>query len=130
MVSTHVDRFKTVNLDKSMRAQIANLLQHAYHSEPNYQHLLDSNKTGYRQRLRATFREIVNIHFMKGEQILGVVDTENDLLCGVALVLRNKNRVNLSRSVIWRLKMLLTAGFDCTVRVMDYQKNGKRCSSH
>ena len=122
MVSTQVDRFKTVNLDKSMRRQIATLLQHAYHGEPNYQHLLDSKKSGYRQRLRATFREIVNIHYKKGEQVLGIVDTENDQLCGVALVLRNKNRVNLSRSVIWRLKMLLTAGFDCTVRFMDYQK--------
>jgi len=125
MVSTHVDRYQAVNLDKSMRRKVATLLQHAYYSEPNYQHLLDSEKSGYQQRLRATCREIVNIHFMRGEQVLGIVDTENDQLCGAALVLRNKHRVNLSRSISWRLKMMLTAGFDSTIRFMDYQKTVK-----
>ena len=99
MVSTHVDRYKTVNLDSSVSRNVVALLQHGYADEPNYRHLLNVEKPGYQQRLRATFRELVNIHFQKGEPVIGVVDTQNDTLCGVALVVRNKNRATLSRSL-------------------------------
>lgn len=115
--------FKIVRLDKSLKRKVISLLIRSYDSESTYQYLLASHRTGYKQRLRATIREIVHIHFSKNEPVYGILDTRNDQVCGVALIVENKNRIDLSNNITWRLKMFLTAGFRSTRRYLEYQKN-------
>lgn len=126
MYVTPNNNFEIVRLNHSMKRRIYTLLYHSYMDEPSFQYILDSNKFGYEQRVRATIRELVNIHFNKEGVVLGVLDKANDVICGVALLIDNKVDLDISSNLIWRLKMYLTTGFKATNNFIDFQNRIRR----
>lgn len=71
-----------VRLDRSALGEAKSLLFHAYRHEPTFQYLFDSNRAGYDQRVRATLREGLELHFANGQDAIGI--TEDDVLVAVA----------------------------------------------
>ena len=50
-------------LDSGYVREARSLLYHAYRHEPTFAYLLESERAGFDQRVRATVRELVNQHF-------------------------------------------------------------------
>ncbi len=120
MTQTLPDHFKVVRLDQSTSREARSILYHSYRHEPLYQHLLNAQKPGYKQRVRATMREAMRLHFARNETVLGVVDTEKDRLLGLAFLTGPEGRIDISDQFMWRLKMFLTAGYEATSRYIRY----------
>ena len=111
---------KVVRLDRSMSRQARSLLYHCYRHEPTYQYLLNSRRPGYKQRIRATIRELIKLHFSRNEVVLGVVDPHKDRLLGIAFLSDIELKMDISDQFMWRLKMFLTTGYECTRRFLQY----------
>jgi GNAT superfamily N-acetyltransferase len=63
-------------------------------------------------------RELVNQHFLQQQPALGLL--LDDRLIAVALIAPPQRRLDITESWAWRARMLLTAGFRCTRRYLDY----------
>ena len=59
-------------------------LYQAYHFDPTFKYLFDFERPGYDQRVRATLRELIELHFAKNQEAIGV--TVNNLLVAVAFI--------------------------------------------
>lgn len=105
-------------LDSGYARETRSLLYHAYLNEPTFAYLLESGRPGYEQRVRATVRELVQEHFFEEQPAIGVLI--DDRLVGVALIAPPQRRLDITESWGWRLRMLLTTGFRCTRRYLDY----------
>lgn len=107
-----------VRLDRSALDEAKSLLFHAYRHEPTFQYLFDSNRAGYDQRVRATLREGLELHFANGQDAIGI--TEDDVLVAVAFISCPGSRIALADQFNWRIKMMLTAGLSSTRRFIEY----------
>ncbi|MNZ17213.1 Acetyltransferase (GNAT) family protein [compost metagenome] len=105
-------------LDSSYIREIRSLLYHAYRHEPTFAYLFEADRPGFDQRVRATVRELTNQHFAEDLPAIGL--TIDDRLVGVALVAPPQRRLDITESWAWRMRMLLTTGFRCTRRYLDY----------
>ena len=119
-VSSELSSYKVVTLDRSISRQARSLLYHCYRHEPTFQLLLQHNSPGYKQRIRATIRELIKLHFDRNETVLGIVDDEHDHLAGIAFVSDIELKMDLSDQFMWRLKMFLTTGYECTREFIQY----------
>ncbi|MNM72310.1 Acetyltransferase (GNAT) family protein [compost metagenome] len=105
-------------LDSSYIRETRSLLYHAYRHEPTFAYLFEADRPGFDQRVRATVRELTNQHFAEDLPAIGL--TIDDRLVGVALVAPPQRRLDITESWAWRMRMLLTTGFRCTRRYLDY----------
>lgn len=107
-------------LDSGYNRETRSLLYNAYRHEPTFAYLFEADRPGYDQRVRATVRELVNQHFLQDQPALGLM--QGDRLIGVALIAPPQRRLDITESWAWRMRMLLTAGFRCTRRYLDYHQ--------
>ena len=105
-------------LDGSYAREARSLLYQAYRHEPTFGYLLQAERPGYDQRVRATVRELVNQHFLQEQPALGLMLAER--LIGIALIAPPQRRLEITESWAWRLRMLLSTGLRCTRRYLDY----------
>ncbi|MFY1019637.1 GNAT family N-acetyltransferase [Ectopseudomonas khazarica] len=105
-------------LDGGYAREVRSLLYHAYRHEPTFGYLFDADRPGFDQRVRATIRELVQQHFSEDLPAIGLLI--DDRLIGAALIAPPQRRLDITESWSWRLRMLLTTGFSCTRRYLDY----------
>ena len=120
MAKIDLNDVDVVRLDERCDRQARSLLYHSYRHEPTFQYLLDAHRPGYKQRIRATIRELIRLHFERGETVLGIVNRQDQRVLGVAFVSDVGLKMDISRQFRWRLKMTLTAGFEGTRRFIQY----------
>ena len=109
-----------VRLDDSAYNEAKSILFQAYRHEPTFQYLFDHRKPGYEKRVRATIRELLNLHFETNQEAIGIM--ADNTLVAVAFIGEPELRINLAEQLSWRLRMVLTAGFASTRRYLDYHE--------
>ncbi|UZE94481.1 GNAT family N-acetyltransferase [Alkalimarinus alittae] len=117
------DQAEIVRLNPAATAEAKSILYHAYRDEPTFKYLFDSSRAGYDQRVRATIRELIDLHFAHGQDVIGL--SINNALVGIALVGSPTVRLNLAEQFNWRIRMMLTAGLSSTRRYIDYHMQVK-----
>lgn len=112
-------------LDDSYLREARSLLYHAYRNVPTFAYLFEAERPGYEQRIRATVRELLQQHFADELPALGLMLGER--LIGIALISPPQRRLEITESWGWRMRMLLTTGFRCTRRYLDYHEAVMGC---
>lgn len=107
-------------IDGGYLRESCSLLYQAYRRTPTFSYLFEADRPGYDQRVRATVRELLSRHFADDLPALGLLLGER--LLGVALISPPQRRLEITESWSWRMRMLLTAGFRCTRRYLDYHE--------
>ena len=79
-----------------------------------------ADRPGYDQRVRATVRELVQQHFAEELPAIGLLI--DDRLIGMALIAPPQRRMDITESWAWRMRMLLSTGFRCTKRYLEYHE--------
>lgn len=116
---------RVVRLDAGAFTEAKAILYRAYKHEPTFKYLFEYSRPGYDQRVRATIRELINLHFETNQDVIGLA-LDNHLIA-VALLGNPDVRLNLARQLKWRARMMLTAGMDCTWRYIDYHQQIHKC---
>ena len=124
-ITTDETEARLVRLDAGATAEAKAILYRAYKHEPTFKYLFERGRPGYDQRVRATIRELISLHFSTGQDVIGLA-LDNHLIA-VALVGSPDVRLNLARQLNWRFRMMLTAGIDCTWRYINYHKQIHKC---
>ncbi|MBP5125664.1 GNAT family N-acetyltransferase [Pseudomonas protegens] len=101
------------------------LLYQAYRHEPTFGFIFEADRPGYEQRVRATVRELVKQHFLQDLPAIGLL--VNDRLIGIALIAPPQRRLGITESWAWRLRMVLSTGFRCTQRYLEYHQAVQAC---
>lgn len=123
MPTIDLNDVEVVRIDERFSRQARSLLYHSYKDEPSYKYLLDSERPGYTQRIRATIREMIRLHFDRGEFVFGVIHKQEQRLLGVAFFSDLELRRDITQQMLWRMKMILTAGFAGTKRYVSYYRD-------
>ncbi|TNC82527.1 MAG: GNAT family N-acetyltransferase [Oleiphilus sp.] len=123
--TTEETEARVVRLDPAALTEAKTILFHAYKNEPTFKYLFEYGRPGYEQRVRATIRELVSLHFETDQDVIGLA-LDNHLIA-VALIGSPDVRLNLARQFTWRARMMMTAGMDCTWRYIDYHKQIHAC---
>lgn len=105
-------------LDAGYAREARSLLYQAYRHDPTFAYLFEAERPGYDQRVRATVRELVQQHFAEDLPAIGLLI--DDRLIGMALIAPPQRRMDITESWAWRMRMLLTTGFRCTKRYLEY----------
>ncbi len=98
----------------------SSLLFQAYHDDPVFLDIFNSNKEGYEQRLRASIREELSAFWQAKQPMVGLY--LGDSMVGVACLNSPDDSVESGRFWHWRLKMLLTAGYFSTKQMIEEEK--------
>jgi GNAT superfamily N-acetyltransferase len=112
-------------LDSGYAREARSLLYHAYRHDPTFAYLFEAERPGFDQRVRATVRELVQQHFSEDLPAIGLLI--DDRLIGMALIAPPQRRMDITESWGWRMRMLLTTGFRCTKRYLDYHEAVLAC---
>lgn len=107
-------------LDISAYRKARSILYHSYKNEPIFQLLLDASRPGYDQRIRATIRELVKLHFDRNETVLGLLSSKSNRIIGIAFIGNVEIKNDITKQWLWRFKMMLTAGIGGTNRFIEY----------
>lgn len=126
-IITEETEARVVRLERGAFNEAKAILYRAYKHEPTFKYLFEASRPGYDQRVRATIRELIDLHFSTHQDIIGLA-LDNHLIA-VALVGSPDIRFTLSKQWNWRWRMMLTAGMDCTWRYIDYHKQIHKCLS-
>jgi len=113
-----------VRLDETARNEAQSILYRAYRDDPVFQYLFDHRRPGYDQRVRATVRELIDLYFENDQEAIGIM--LDNTLVAVAFVGQPELRLDLARNLSWRVRMILTAGFTCTQRYLEYHESIRR----
>lgn len=124
-IITEETEARVVRLEMGAFTEAKAILYRAYKHEPTFKYLFDSNRPGYDQRVRATIRELINLHFSNQQDVIGLALDSH--LIAVALVGSPGVRLSLSSQLNWRARMLLTAGFNCTSKYINYHEQIHKC---
>jgi GNAT superfamily N-acetyltransferase len=116
---------QVVRLESNAIAEAKAILCRAYKNEPAFQYIFDKNHPGYDQRVRATIRELIEQHFSNKQSVIGIA--LKGQLVAVALLGGTGDRMGLVSRLNWRMRMLLTTGFECTARYIDYHTQIQAC---
>jgi len=127
MIEGGVQEAQLVKLDRSALSEAKSILFHAYRHESTFQFLFDSARPGYDQRVRATLRESLELHFAQVQEAIGLVDQDQDVLAAVAFIGSPEARLTLADQFNWRVRMMLTAGLTATKRYMEYHEQVQGC---
>ena len=95
----------------------ASLLFQAYHDDPVFLEIFNSDKDGYEQRLRASIREELSSFWQAKQPMVGLYLGES--MVGVACLNSPDESVTSDRFWHWRLKMLLSAGYFSTKQMIE-----------
>tara|TARA_R110001583_G_C5655537_1_gene409186 strand:+ start:2581 stop:3219 length:639 start_codon:yes stop_codon:yes gene_type:complete len=98
----------------------ASLLFQAYHDDPVFLDIFNSNKEGYEQRLRASIREELSAFWQAKQPMVGLY--LGDSMVGVACLNSPDDSVGIERFWHWRLKMLLSAGYFSTKKMIEKEQ--------
>ena len=98
----------------------ASLLFQAYHDDPVFLEIFNSDKEGYEQRLRGSIREELSSFWQAKQPMVGLYLGES--MVGVACLNSPDDSVNTDRFWHWRLKMLLSAGYFSTKQMIEKEK--------
>ena len=112
-------------LDGGYSREARSLLYQAYRHEPTFGYLFEAERPGYEQRVRATVRERVKQHFLEDLPAIGLL--VHDRLIGIALIAAPQRRLDITESWVWRMRMVLSTGFRCTRRYLEYQQAVLAC---
>lgn len=107
-------------LDSGYAREARSLLYHAYRHDPTFAYLFEAERPGYDQRVRATVRELVQQHFVEDLPAIGLLI--DDRLIGMALIAPPQRHMDITESWSWRMRMLLSTGFRCTKRYLEYHE--------
>jgi len=124
-VCTDTSEARVVRLDAGAIPEAKAILFRAYKNEPTFKYLFEKKRPGYEQRVRATIRELINLHFANRQNVIGLA-LDNQLIA-VALMGSPDVRLSLGSQLMWRTRMMLTAGMDCTWRYINYHKQIHKC---
>ncbi|RMR06156.1 Acetyltransferase [Pseudomonas savastanoi pv. glycinea] len=105
-------------LDSGYSRETRSLLYEAYRHEPSFAYLFNAERSGFDQRVRATVKALVKQHFLQQLPAIGLFI--DDRLVGAALIAPPQRRLGITESWAWRLRMVLSAGFNCTRRYLEY----------
>jgi len=120
MPQVSLEDVDVVRIDERFARQARSLLYHSYKDEPTFKYLLDAHRPAYKQRIRATIRELIRLHMDRGEFVFGVIHKKQQRLLGVAFFSDLQLKMDISKQLLWRMKMILTAGFEGTRRFVQY----------
>ncbi|WP_057831988.1 GNAT family N-acetyltransferase [Colwellia sp. TT2012] len=98
----------------------ASLLYQAYHDDPVFLEIFNSDKEDYEQRLRGAIREELNAFWQAKQPMLGLY--LGDSMVGVACINSPDETLATDRFWHWRLKMLLNAGYFSTKQMMQKEQ--------
>ena len=98
----------------------ASLLYQAYHDDPVFLNIFNSEKEDYEQRLRGAIREELNAFWQAKQPMVGLYLGET--MVGVACLNSPDDTLSTERFWHWRLKMLLNAGYFSTKQMMQKEK--------
>lgn len=98
----------------------ASILYQAYHDDPLFMDIFNSDDDGYEQRLRSAIREELNAFWTAQQPMIGLF--EQDRLLAVACLISPNSAFGPGRFWHWRLKMLLTAGFFGTRQMVEKEQ--------
>jgi len=98
----------------------ASLLFQAYHDDPVFLEIFNSNKEGYEQRLRSSIREELMSFWQAKQPMIGLYLGES--MVGVACLNSPDDSLGSERFWHWRLKMLLSAGYFSTKQMIEKEK--------
>jgi len=96
------------------------LLYQAYHDDPVFLEIFNSNKSDYEQRLRAAIREELNAFWQAQQPMVGLYLGET--MVGVACLNSRQGGVATDRFWHWRLKMMLGAGYFSTKQMIEKEE--------
>ena len=98
----------------------ASLLYQAYHDDPIFLNIFNSDKEDYEQRLRGAIREELNAFWQAKQPMLGLYKGET--MVGVACINSPDGMLESDRFWHWRLKMLLNAGYFSTKQMIQKEQ--------
>ena len=99
----------------------ASLLYQAYHDDPVFLDIFNSNKEDYEQRLRGAIREELNAFWQAKQPMLGLY--KGATMVGVACINSPDDTLDSDRFWHWRLKMLLNAGYFSTQQMVQKERD-------
>ncbi|UAA39697.1 GNAT family N-acetyltransferase [Paraneptunicella aestuarii] len=96
------------------------LLFQAYRDDPVFCDIFQVNLEGYETRLRSAIREELNAFWAAKQPMIGLFDDER--MVAVACLNSSEAAFGAGRFWHWRLKMLLTAGYFCTMQMLEKEQ--------
>jgi len=98
----------------------ASLLFQAYHDDPVFLEIFQSDKPDYEQRLRTSIREELSAFWQAKQPMVGLYLGET--MVGVACLNSPDDELEVGRFWHWRLKMLLGAGYFSTKQMIEKEQ--------
>ncbi|WP_448549299.1 GNAT family N-acetyltransferase [Thalassotalea fusca] len=98
----------------------ASLLYQAYHDDPVFLEIFQSDEGDYEQKLRTSIREELAVFWQAKQPIIGLYLGET--MVGVACLNSPDDGVATDRFWHWRLKMLLGAGYFSTKQMIEKER--------
>jgi ribosomal protein S18 acetylase RimI-like enzyme len=114
------ERVKAVFLTAEDLKIAGSILYQAYHDDPLFLDIFETEKEGYEQRLRGAIREELNAYWTAKQPMIGLFEDER--LLAVACLLSPNCAFGPGRFWHWRLKMLLTAGYFGTKQMVEKEQ--------
>ena len=111
------ETYKAVYLTAEDLRVAASILYNAYHDDPFFIAALHKGyKAQYEQKLRGAIREELHTIWQEEQALIGLFDEER--LIGLACIVTQKVPLGEARYWHWRLKMLLSTGWQSTQALM------------
>lgn len=98
----------------------ASIIYNAYHDDPIFLQIFQSEKEGYESRLRSAIREELTTFWEAEQPIVGLFEEER--LLAVACLTAPDTAIGAGRYWHWRLKMLLTTGYYGTRQMLEKEE--------
>ncbi|MCG9714507.1 GNAT family N-acetyltransferase [Shewanella insulae] len=111
------ETYKAVYLTAEDLRVAASILYNAYHDDPFFIAALHKgDKAQYEQKLRGAIREELHTLWQEEQALIGLFEEER--LIGLACIVTQQVPLGEARYWHWRLKMLLSAGWQSTQALM------------
>ena len=127
------ENYRAVYLTAEDLRIAASIIYNAYHDDPFFKDaMFKGDMHQYEQKLRAAIREELNDLWQQEQTLVGLFD--DDRLVGVVCVYSQQAGVGESRYWHWRLKMMLSTGWQSTQALMNKESSilellpGKNCA--
>ena len=118
--SPQLDSVRAAYLSAEDLKVAASIIYNAYHDDPIFLEIFQSEREGYESRLRSAIREELIAFWEADQPIIGLFD-EGRLLA-VACLTSPDNSIGAGRYWHWRLKMLLTTGYYGTRQMLEKEE--------
>ncbi|GIU37527.1 GNAT family N-acetyltransferase [Shewanella colwelliana] len=111
------EQYKAVYLTAEDLRVAASILYNAYHDDPFFIAALNKGDIAqYEQKLRGAIREELNTLWQQEQALIGLFDDQR--LIGLACIVTQQVPLGEARYWHWRLKMLLSTGWQSTQTLM------------